>query len=211
MKSNSESVIAEIKAFLTKKSDILIEAALIMTTEKAFKSAENTFRRYLNVLPRYFDQTEQNTRDFREEIIAKRDFLYNYNIERQRKELSFLQINCEFIVKGIKNGFLIEKQERKRTCKQFPPLFTCKISLNPALADRKRQRKTAKDREKARERSRKIFSLDGFGLVDEILKWNEEVCLYGDFAEFPKKFKVLFTTFFIILHYDLKPIEFIGL
>jgi len=181
----------EIQDFLSKKANILIEAALLNVMKTSFLSVIETLFRYFEIFPRYFIENDEEISSFKRKLLEKRAFLYSYDISSQRQELNIIHRNCAFLLSGLKTGLFQGKQWVnliKNKC--FPSIFSCKIVINIQAFERKKPKKSFKEREKARDLARKLFKVSSYEIVTEILRGNEELCNLGDFEDFPMKFKV---------------------
>ena len=190
-----EPKIYEIQSYLSRKANILIEAAMIQSLKTSLEGVSKTLMQYFAILPRHFVNPDKEMQTMKRKLMQNKRGIYNYNITTQREELKVIHRNCEFILNGMKNRTFHEKEWNPKIGKALRPIFISRLMLSQLVDEKKRAKKSLKEREKAREQGRRFFETGEFGMVLDVIKANEETCNSGDLAEYNKKFKVQFTFF----------------
>lgn len=169
---------------------MLIEAALIQTLKASLEGVSKTLKQYFDVLPRHLERNDDEMQNIKLKLMENKAGIYAYNIAIQREELKVIHRNCGFLLNGMKKRTFHEKEWNPKIGRALRPIFVSRLVLNQSVDEKKRSKKSLKEREKTREQGRRFFESGEFEMVLDVIKANEETCSIGDLAEYNKKFKV---------------------
>ena len=196
-----EPKVFEIQSYLSRKANVLIEAAMIQSLKTSLEGVSQTLMQYFSVLPRHLEKTDEEIQTIKRKLIENKRGIYTYNIAMQREELKVIHRNCEFILNGLKNRTFHEKEWNPKIGRALQPIFVSRLVLNQSVEEKKRTKKSLKEREKAREQGRRFLETGEFEMVLDVIKTNEETCSSGDLAEYNKKFKVAIDSNLFLFRY----------